>query len=333
MKLVTWRNSGGASSLGCIASDGKILDLKQAAKTLEDGAVPAFGSMLSLIQAGEAALDKARGVAERAAAQGEEAWYHPYDPKKLLAPLPAPESVRDAMAFEDHIINCIRAVGLKKLGALDEKLEKRWGRRATLARFINRAWYDRPLYYKSNRFSVVGPEFEVAIPSYCQTFDYELELGVVLGKRGTNIKASKVDAYIFGYTLFNDFSARDAQLKEMKGRLGPAKGKDFNGGNAMGPMLVTTDELDVEKGISLEARVNGERWSRGNTSEMYWSFGEIIEAISKDETLYPGEFIGSGTCSGTEGRGCGLEMGRFLQRGDVVELSGEGLGTLRNSVV
>ena len=200
-----------------------------------------------------------------------------------------------------------------------------------MARFINRGWYERPVYYKSNRFSVVGPGADVPIPSYGSSFDYELELGFVIGKKGANIKAEKAEAHIFGYTLFNDFSARDAQLKEMKMRLGPAKGKDFDGGNAMGPALVTKDEF--EGAIALEARVNGELWSRGSTEEMHWSFEEIIEAISKDETLYPGEFIGSGTCSGREGRGCGLEMGRFLKKGDRVELWAEGIGTLSNRVV
>lgn len=331
MKLVTWLNGSGEARLGCVTAGEQVLDLKRAAIGLGHSNTGWAESMLALIRGGEAALDKARGVEEEGNGKGESAWYAPLDDVSLLAPLPVPESVRDAMAFEDHIINCIRTVGLGKLGFIDEKIEKRWGRKASLARFINRAWYDRPVYYKSNRFSVVGPGADVAIPSYCDAFDYELELGVVIGTRGANIIASKAEEHIFGYTLFNDFSARDAQLKEMKARLGPAKGKDFDSGNAMGPMLVTRDEFDGE--ITMEARVNGELWSKGSTSEMYWSFGEIIEAISKDETLHPGEFIGSGTCSGKDGRGCGLEMGRFLKRGDRVELSACGIGRLVNRVV
>lgn len=332
MKLVTWLKNGDEAAVGALTGDDEIVDLKAAAVLFEKANEP-FESMLSLIQHGEAALDTARHLMLRVAEGGEKSLCTPLTSATLLAPLPVPESVRDAMAFEDHIINCIRVMGLKKLGRVDEWVEKRWGRKATLARFINRAWYERPVYYKSNRFSVVGPDAEVAIPSYCRTFDYELELGIVIGKTGTNISASRAGEHIFGYTLFNDFSARDEQMREMKGRLGPAKGKDFDGGNAMGPILVTRDEVPDPLNIRMEATVNGEVWSSGSTADMHWGFEEIIEAISRDETLYPGEFIGSGTCSGKEGKGCGLEMGRFLSPGDTVALTAEGIGTLRNRVV
>lgn len=332
MKLVTWLKNGDEPTLGALTGDEQIVDLKAAAVLFEKADEP-FGSMLSLIRGGERILDAARHLMVRVSEEGEQALCTPLSSATLLAPLPVPESVRDAMAFEDHIINCIRVLGLKKLGRLDEMIEKTWGRKATLARFLNRAWYARPLYYKSNRFSVVGPDAEVPIPSYCRRFDYELELGIVIGKGGTDIPAVRAGEHIFGYTLFNDFSARDEQMREMKGRLGPAKGKDFNGGNAMGPVLVTADEITDPYGITLGARVNGEVWSRGSTADMHWRFEEIIEAISRDETLYPGEFIGSGTCSGNGGRGCGLEMGRFLSPGDTVELFAEGIGTLRNRVI
>jgi 2-keto-4-pentenoate hydratase/2-oxohepta-3-ene-1,7-dioic acid hydratase in catechol pathway len=332
MKLVTWLKNGCEAAVGALTGDDEIVDLKAAAVLFEKADEP-FESMLSLIQHGEGALDTARNLMIRVGEDGEQGLCTPLRSAALLAPLPVPESVRDAMAFEDHIINCIRVLGLKKLGAVDEWVEKRWGRKMTLARFINRAWYERPLYYKSNRFSVVGPDAEVPIPSYCNCFDYELELGVVIGKSGTNIPAERAGEHIFGYTLFNDFSARDEQMREMKGRLGPAKGKDFNGGNAMGPVLVTRDEIPDPGNISLRATVNGNLWSKGSTADMYWSFEEIIAAISRDETLYPGEVIGSGTCSGKEGKGCGLEMGRFLSPGDTVELFAQGIGTLRNRVI
>ncbi|VVS95252.1 fumarylacetoacetate hydrolase family protein [Desulfoluna spongiiphila] len=332
MKLVTWLKNGDEAALGALTGDDDIVDLKAAA-TLFGVSDEPFESMLSLIRSGEGALDAARHVMVRVSEEGAAELCTPMASARLLAPLPVPESVRDAMAFEDHIINCIRVLGLKQLGLLDEKIERRWGRRFTLARLINRAWYDRPVYYKSNRFSVVGHGAEVPIPSYCRRFDYELELGIVIGKAGADIPAARAEEHIFGYTLFNDFSARDEQIREMKGRLGPAKGKDFNGGNAMGPVLVTRDEILDPRSITLTARVNGQEWSRGSTADMHWSFEEIIQAVSRDETLYPGEFIGSGTCSGKEGRGCGLEMGRFLSSGDTVELSADGIGTLRNRVI
>lgn len=332
MKLVTWLKNGNEAALGALTGDDEIVDLKAAAVLFEKTDEP-FESMLSLIQHGDAALDTARHLMLRVGEEGEKSLCTPLRSAELLAPLPVPESVRDAMAFEDHIINCIRVLGLKKLGPVDEWIEKRWGRKVTLARFINRAWYERPLYYKSNRFSVVGPDAEVPIPSYCRCFDYELELGIVIGKSGTNIPTAKAGEHIFGYTLFNDFSARDEQMREMKGRLGPAKGKDFNGGNAMGPVLVTRDEIPDPGCLSMTATVNGSLWSKGSTADMHWSFEEIIAAISRDETLYPGEVIGSGTCSGKEGKGCGLEVGRFLSPGDTVELFAQGIGTLRNRVI
>jgi 2-keto-4-pentenoate hydratase/2-oxohepta-3-ene-1,7-dioic acid hydratase in catechol pathway len=172
----------------------------------------------------------------------------------------------------------------------------------------------------------------VRIPKGCQRFDYELEWGVFIGVQGRDIPASRAAEYIGGYTIFNDFSARDLQFAEMRSRLGPAKGKNFDTGNAMGPCLATPEELPDPYNLLMTARVNGEEWSRAKTGEAYWRFDALIEHISRDETLYPGDFIGSGTASGALGMGCGLELGRFLSPGDVVELEVEGIGVLRNRV-
>ena len=150
-----------------------------------------------------------------------------------------------------------------------------------------------------------------------------------LGKGGKNFSRSDAHEAIFGYCIFNDFSARDAQIREMQGQLGPAKGKDFDTGNAMGPWLVTADEIPDPYNLVMIARINGEEWSRGNSREMHHQFEDILLHASKDETLYAGEFFGSGTVGG----GCGLELGRFLQAGDVIELEVEGLGTLANTLV
>ncbi|WP_312860512.1 fumarylacetoacetate hydrolase family protein [Neoaquamicrobium sediminum] len=160
-------------------------------------------------------------------------------------------------------------------------------------------------------------------------FDYELELGVFLSRKGKDIRPEDAYDHIFGYCIFNDFTARTAQLREMTGQLGPAKGKDFDTGNAMGPWLVTADEVSDPHNLTMTARINGEEWSRGNSGEMHHKFPAVLAHISSDETLYAGEFIGSGTV----GSGCGLELGRFLKHGDVVELEIEGLGILRNRVV
>jgi 2-keto-4-pentenoate hydratase/2-oxohepta-3-ene-1,7-dioic acid hydratase in catechol pathway len=159
--------------------------------------------------------------------------------------------------------------------------------------------------------------------------DFECEFGCYIGKPGRDIPKEKAREHIFGYTIFDDFSARDEQTKDMPGQLGPAKGKDFDGGNAMGPCLVTADELKDPYTLAMIARVNGEEWNRGNSSTMRWKFEDCIAHVSRSETLHPGEFFGSGTVGG----GCGLEHLRFLKSGDVVELEVEGIGVLRNRVL
>jgi 2-keto-4-pentenoate hydratase/2-oxohepta-3-ene-1,7-dioic acid hydratase in catechol pathway len=159
--------------------------------------------------------------------------------------------------------------------------------------------------------------------------DYELEFGVFIGKGGVNIPAEKARNNIFGYTIFNDVSARDAQSREMEGQLGPAKGKDFDTGNVMGPCLVTADEIPDPRALTMVARINGEEWTRASSATMHWTFEQIIEFVSRDETLYPGEFLGSGTVGG----GCGLELDRWLAPGDLIELEVERIGTLRNRIV
>jgi 2-keto-4-pentenoate hydratase/2-oxohepta-3-ene-1,7-dioic acid hydratase in catechol pathway len=175
----------------------------------------------------------------------------------------------------------------------------------------------------------VGTNAPVYWPSYTEKLDYELEIGIFTGKVGKNIKPEDAHKYIAGYTIYNDFTARDIQIREMMARLGPSKGKDFDTGNAIGPYLVTPDEVPEPYNLVMSAKINGTEWSKGNTSEMHYSFEEIIAYVSREETLYPGEFIGSGTV----GNGCGLELNRWLKRGDAVELSVESLGVLRNVIV
>src|SRR5690606_9352379 len=143
---------------------------------------------------------------------------------------------------------------------------------------------------------------ELRWPRYARLLDYELEFGIFIGRRGVDIPRESAGNHIFGYTIFNDMSARDAQGKEMEGQLGPAKGKDFDTGNVLGPCLVTADEISDPYDLTMIARVNGEEWSRGSTRSMGWKFEDLIAWVSQSETLYPGEFLGSGTV----GTGCGL---------------------------
>nr|VFK32325.1 MAG: Fumarylacetoacetate (FAA) hydrolase family protein [Candidatus Kentron sp. MB]VFK75831.1 MAG: Fumarylacetoacetate (FAA) hydrolase family protein [Candidatus Kentron sp. MB] len=335
MKLVTFvekNDAQGAQRIGALDDNRNIAVLQAGAMAMEGTPSPFFTDMLAFLRGDVAAREKARAVLEFIASQRPPDSVLASESVTLLAPVPRPESIRDYMGFEQHIINCIRAVGLKKLAPLDEWIERHFGRRRSLAYRANKAWYDRPIYYKGNRFSVVGPDASVRIPAYTRKLDYELEWGIFIGRTGVEIPPERAREYIGGYTIFNDFSARDIQMEEMAGRLGPTKGKDFDTGNTMGPCLVTPDEIPDPYDLMMTARVNGEEWSRGATAEAAWRFEEIIAYVSKSETLYPGEFFGSGTCSGAQGRGCGLEMGRFLQAGDVVELEVEKIGILRNRV-
>jgi 2-keto-4-pentenoate hydratase/2-oxohepta-3-ene-1,7-dioic acid hydratase in catechol pathway len=224
---------------------------------------------------------------------------------KLMAPVLRPNSIRDTLSFEGHM----------------KSLESKTGKK------VSEFWYQIPVYYKGNPSSVIGPEEPILWPSYTEKLDYELEFGIYIGKQGKNIDADEAHEYIAGYTIFNDFSARDTGRKEMTMLLGPAKGKDFDRGNVMGPYLVTADELDVSD-LNMIARINGEVWSEGRTSDMYWKFPKIIEYISAGETIYPGDFIGSGTVA----NGCGAELDRWIQPGDVVELEVDGIGILRNPI-
>jgi 2-keto-4-pentenoate hydratase/2-oxohepta-3-ene-1,7-dioic acid hydratase in catechol pathway len=188
---------------------------------------------------------------------------------------------------------------------------------------------DVPIYYITNRFTVAGPGATVMWPRYSKVMDYELEIGIVTKRTRADIPAEEAGAHIFGYTIFNDFSARDRQAVEMLGRLGPAKGKSFDGANVLGPWIVTPDELGDSEGLNVSVRVNGELRGTGTTAGMLFSFNDIVAYASQDETIHAGEFFGSGTV----GNCCGLETGRFLEGGDVIELEVQGIGVLRNTVV
>ncbi|VFN05023.1 MAG: Fumarylacetoacetate (FAA) hydrolase family protein [Candidatus Kentron sp. G] len=334
MKLVTFSKENGMEYIGALIDDERNIAVLQVGVLLmDDSSSPFFTDMLAFLQGDAAARDKAQAVVEFITTQRPPDSIIAVDSVTLLAPVPRPESMRDCLGFEQHLINFVRATRLKKIASFDEWVERTFGRRKSMAGRAIKTFYERPIYYKGNRFSVIGPDAPMQIPAYTKRLDYELELGIFIGRKGVDIPKGKARDYIGGYTLFNDFSARDIQRKEGGGRLGPAKGKDFDTGNAIGPCLVTPDEIPDPYSLTMTARVNGQEWSRGSSAELYWSFEDTIEYISQSETLHPGEFIGSGTCSGAEGCGCGIEMGKFLQAGDLVELEAERIGILRNWVV
>jgi 2-keto-4-pentenoate hydratase/2-oxohepta-3-ene-1,7-dioic acid hydratase in catechol pathway len=325
MRFATYRQEGRVRIGVSYAGDARLFDLAAAAS--RDGASPAsFASMLALIDADEAGLDLARSLFSKRA--GEADLSVDASAVELLAPLPEPRQMRDAMSFATHIRQSGR--GMQALQARRERGEDAF--RAALAAPLGElaeVYRTVPIYYITNRFTVGAPGATVKWPRYSEVMDYEAEFGVVTRRTRANIPSSEAGAHIFGYTIFNDFSARDRQYLEMQGRLGPAKGKSFDGGNALGPYIVTPDEIGDPQALGVAVRVNGETRSRGDTSGMLFSFEEILAYASQDETIHAGEFFGSGTVGGC----CGLEIGRFLDSGDVIEIEIDKIGVLRNSVV
>jgi 2-keto-4-pentenoate hydratase/2-oxohepta-3-ene-1,7-dioic acid hydratase in catechol pathway len=324
VKLATIRSNGTDKIALVHAGDTKLFDI--AAAAARDDASPTFASMLSLIDAGDAALDAVRALFDK---HGNDASLSvDVGGTEILAPLPEPRQMRDGMSFPLHIRQAPRGQ-LKLAARARNDMEELARIEAEPLGELPAVYRKQPIYYITNRFSVGGPNTTVKWPRYSKVMDYELEFGIVTKSKAANISAAKAKDHIFGYTIFNDFSARDAQRVEMEGRLGPAKGKSFDGGNVLGPWIVTPDEIGDPYNLHMECRVNGKLRSEGTTEGMLFSFEEIIAHITQDETLMPGEFIGSGTV----GNGCGLELGWYLEDNDEIELEVEKIGVLKNKVV
>ena len=274
----------------------------------EDGILPLpYDSMLELVKANDKGLDTVRNTPRENLL--------PLNEARLHAPIPRPHTLRDFYAFEQHVRTANQNRGLD----------------------VPENWYKFPVFYFTDPNTIFGPEEDIPYPAYTEELDYELEIAAIIGKAGVNIQPEDASKYIFGYTIFNDWSARDVQREEMKVRLGPAKGKDF--ASSLGPVIATAEEFGEETAgkpgvyhAAMQARVNGETLSQGNFSDMYWSFGQIIARASESVMLYPGDVIGSGTV----GTGCLLELtkgqGPWLHEGDIVELEISGIGVLRNRV-
>ncbi|WP_206243531.1 fumarylacetoacetate hydrolase family protein [Novosphingobium terrae] len=329
MRLVTYLAAEGPRS-GCLLdNDGFVLDFAHAhTERYAEPCPAALQQVVQLAEAGADALDHAYELARLAPSLTGKC-VRPVQGLTLLAPIPQPPQMRDFLCFEKHLHQGFQqARRLRAALTSDPDAAMAQMERDGIFK-IPDAWYERPLFYHPSRFSVTGPEATVTWPSYSRRMDFELEFGIYIGKSGKDIAREKARDHIFGYTIFNDFSARDEQVRDMPGLLGPGKGKDFDGANAMGPCLVTADEIPDPYNLEMAVRVNGEEWGRGNTRDMHWKFEDLISHISRSETLHAGEFFGSGTV----GDGCGMEHDRFLQDGDLVELEVERIGILRNRVI
>ncbi len=287
--------------------DATLLDLDTAAKYARYE-TDVFTDMQRVIEEGDYGLEQAAWLIKRARKRA----LLPVCDVRFLPPL-QPVQFRNCLAFEAHLKGSFAATG-KLTGTTPE---------------IPRVWYDQPVYYKGNRLSFIGHGTDVIWPEYAEFLDIGLELAVVIGRKGRDISRDRAPGHIFGYTILNDISARDAQMTEMPGQLGPAKGKDFDTGNILGPYIVTADEVSHPVALEMEARVNGECWGGGNSADMHHDFAAILAHISASETLWPGEVIGSGSV----GTGCGLETGRRLRPGDRFELEIERIGILANRIV
>lgn len=318
MKLVSYLTEN-REHLGVFVN-GHIYNLNSCHKLIPD-------NMNDFLQGGDALMERAKqinaDILSGKLQPKEEIFY------EILAPVPHPTSCRDGYAFRQHVAAARRNRKVDMIAEFDQY----------------------PIFYFTNHNAIQGPGEIACMPDHFEKLDFELEVAIVIGKKGRNIKAAEADEYIAGYMIMNDMSARTLQMEEMLLNLGPAKGKDFS--TVIGPWLVTPDELepylvDPKPGhtgksynLKMTCRVNGIEVSAGNMSDMDWTFAEIIERCAYGVDVLPGDVIGSGTV----GTGCFLELNgtgllndpsykpQWLQPGDDVEMEITGLGSLTNMIV
>ncbi|MEY4538303.1 MAG: hypothetical protein RLZZ306_60 [Bacteroidota bacterium] len=317
MKLVTFRNTKGESRTGWLTGDG-VVDMNLASSELPT-------DMLTFIDNHEEYFVVIKAL-------GDIQPHYQLADIQLLAPLPNPRSFRDYIGFEMHMLNASRSFG----------------------HTVGEAWYEMPIFYFTNHQAIYGHEDEIKRPQKETKLDIELEMACIIGKKGKDIKADDATPYIFGYTVFNDWTARAIQKREMEIPLGPHKGKDF--ANAIGPCIVTADEMEQYRcefsddffesplkvpsyrgkrlDVKMTSRINGVTICEGNYKTAFYNFEQMIERASENNvTLYPGDMLGSGTVGWGSLIENNFSVHRPLEPGDVVELEIEGIGILRNSVV
>jgi len=324
MRLVSFElptPAGAITRIGAVLPDGRYADLQSAYRAVLSGSASKEGAarlaaatvpsdMVAFIENGPAALDAAEAaidwVLDKGDAYAGATLAFAPDAVRLLAPIPRPPLIRDFMAFETHLKNIYPKLG----------------------RDIPPEWYNLPIYYKGNPSAVGADGDAITMPVYATNMDFEFEFAAVIGRGGTNIPREDAMSHIFGYMIYNDFSAREIQQREMSVGLGPAKGKDFERGHVFGPWLVTADEIPDIYALRMQATVSGQPWCDTSTSTMHWRFDQMIAHASTNEKVVAGEVFGSGTVGG----GSAAEMGKTLGRGDEVILTMDRLGTLTNRI-
>lgn len=317
MKLVTFLNKNQESRIGWLHGE-NVVDMNLASEKLPT-------DMLTFIDNNEEYFNIIKDL-------GEVEPHFSLEEVKLLAPLPNPRSFRDYIGFEMHMLNASKSFG----------------------HTVGAAWYEIPIFYFTNHQAIYGPDDEIQRPSKETKLDIELEIACIIGKKGKDIKAENAKPYIFGYTIFNDWTARSIQKREMEIPLGPHKGKDF--ANAIGPCIVTADEFEQYRvpfsesyfesplkvpnykgerfDLQMTSRINGETICEGNYKTAFFNFEQMIERASENNVnLMPGDILGSGTVGWGSLIENNFTVHRPLEPGDVVELEIEGIGILRNNVI
>lgn len=319
MKLITF-TAGNRTHVGAIDDAGD----RAISLTAASNGDPRFESMLDLIQAGPDALTVAAELLELHPVEASYA----LDTVTLQAPLPNPVRLRDCSLFIAHLQPAFRGMARKLASTADDP-------EAEYERLVATGRYDTPevfsqqvIYYNADHTAISNPGDVIVAPEETRQLDYELEFAAVIGTTGKDLTGDAATNAIFGYTIFNDWSCRDLQSAVMDSQLGPSRGKDFDGSNTIGPCIVTADELESAYDLELTARVNGEEWSRGNSSTMHHTFEDAIAHFSRGRTVYAGEVLGTGTVLS----GSPIEIGKELKDGDEVELEVSGIGILRNRV-
>ena len=320
MKLVTYTKGNNLPDLGILINE-NIYSINAL-----DSSLP--NNMRAFLNGGDATMKKAMQL-DASLKSGElKAGTIAINEVTLLAPVNEPSSCRDGYAFRQHVAAARRNRGVPMIPEFDQY----------------------PIFYFTNHNAVQGPGVIECMPDHFEKLDFELEVAIVVGKKGRNIKAAEADRYIAGYMIMNDMSARTLQMEEMLLNLGPAKGKDFS--TVIGPYFVTPDELEQylvpakpnhvgnNHNLDMKCWVNGVLVSEGSVADMDWTFAEILERCAYGADILPGDVIGSGTV----GTGCFLELNgtgllndknfkpQWLQDGDVVEMEITGLGRLSNTI-
>jgi 2-keto-4-pentenoate hydratase/2-oxohepta-3-ene-1,7-dioic acid hydratase in catechol pathway len=320
MKLYTFAKDGG-ERLGVEANPGELVDLAAA------DPCGAFASMQALIEGGEAALDRARAASANAGG----GFRHALDTVRVLAPLPRPSKIRGFSVFERHLVQATDGAA-RRMAAGEPDPDAAYAakrRQFNLDSLPGAGWRQTPAYYYSDTATIVGQDEDVRWPEYSDWIDFELEILAVIGRPGRDIPRQRAGEYIFGYTLMNDLSARDAQFNAMATGIGFAKGKDFDKSNPLGPCIVTCDELPDPYALKLRTRVNGEQWSAVDDLDPTWRFDDCIAYASQSQAIGAGELFSTGCAPDC----CSIELMRTVRRGDRVEIEADGIGVLRTRIV